>query len=49
MKANSFGTELIGGNHLQVVQCRRAGGMHSDCVRDIVKRFTYFVQHLVTI
>jgi len=49
MNANSFRTELIGGNHLQVLQICGAGGMHFDCVNDIVKRFTYFVQHVVTI
>ena len=49
MEANSFRTELIGGNHLQVLQMCRAGGMHVVCVRDIVKRFTYFVQHVITI
>lgn len=49
LKANSFRTEQIGGNLLLVLQIFRAGGEHVDCVNHIVKRFTYFVQHVVTI
>ena len=34
-KANSFRTELIGGNHLQVVQIGVLGGMHMFALKTL--------------